>query len=202
MIWWIALGIVSLIAILPVGISGIYDESGPLVRLIIGPVRLLLYPTKPKENKEQIKDKQPRKTASQATINTEKEKKGGSISDFKPIIELVLEFLGALKRKLRVNFLQLKLVLAGDDPCDVAVNYGKAWAAVGNLMPHLERIFVIKKRDVEVACDFSSDKTLITARVDLTITVGRLIILAVNYGGRGLREFLKLMKKSKGGAIT
>lgn len=202
MIWWIALGIVSLIAILPVGISGIYDESGPLVRLIIGPVRLLLYPTKPKENKEQIKDKQPRKTVSQATTNTEKEKKGGSISDFKPIIELVLEFLGALKRKLRVNVLQLKLVLAGDDPCDLAVNYGKAWAAVGNLMPHLERIFVIKKRDVEVACDFSSDKTLITARVDLTITVGRLIILAVNYGGKCLREFLKLMKKSKGGAIT
>ena len=67
---------------------------------------------------------------------------------------------------------------------------------VGNLMPHLERIFVIKKRDVQVQCDFASDITLITARVDLTITVGRLLALAACYGFRGLREFMKLMKKS------
>ena len=95
--------------------------------------------------------------------------------------------------------LEVNLVLAGGDPCDLATNSGKAWAALGNLRPRLERLFVIKKRDLEVECDFTSDETLITARLDITITLGRLIALAVRYGIRALREFLKIMKLRKGG---
>ena len=99
-----------------------------------------------------------------------------------------------------MNRWELKLILAGGDPCDLAVNYGRAWAAVGNLMPQLERLFVIKKRDVEVECDFTASKILVIARLDLTITLGRLLGLAIVYGIRALREFLKLQKKRKGGA--
>lgn len=201
MIGWIAFGILALIAMIPVGISGIYDADGPLLCLIIGPIRLLLYPRKPKDKPKHTKSKKGKKrAAAQGTSQSMKKKKGGSVSEFKPIIELVLDFLGALRRKLRVDVLELKLVLAGDDPCDLAINYGKAWAALGNLMPQLERIFVIKKRDLEVECDFNSEKTLVTARLDFTIAVGRLLALAVCYGSRVLRDFLKLMKNSKGGA--
>ncbi len=71
---------------------------------------------------------------------------------------------------------------------------------MGNLMPQLERLFVIKKRDVEVECDFTASETLVIARLDLTITLGRLLGLAIVYGIRALREFLKLQKKRKGGA--
>ena len=109
--------------------------------------------------------------------------------------------LGAFRRKLRVNVLELKLILAGDDPCDLAVNYGKAWAALGNLLPRLERVFVIKKRDLEVECDFTANETLVTARLDLTITLGRLLALGVVYGIRALITFLKIKKKRKGGAV-
>ena len=42
--------------------------------------------------------------------------------------------------------MRLKVVLAGGDPCDLSLNYGRAWIALGNIMPHLERYFVIKKR--------------------------------------------------------
>lgn len=60
------------------------------------------------------------------------------------MVKVALNFLGDFRRKLRVNRLELKLILAGGDPCDLAVNYGRAWTAVGNLMPQLERLFVIK----------------------------------------------------------
>ena len=43
-------------------------------------------------------------------------------------------------------------------------------------------------------------ETLVIARLDLTITLGRLLGLAIVYGIRALREFLKLQKKRKGGA--
>ena len=127
-------------------------------------------------------------------------KKGGSITDFLPLVRIALDMLGAFRRRLRVNNLELKLVMAADDPCDLAVNYGRAWAAVGNLMPRLERVFVIKKRNIEVECDFETAKTLITARLDLTITLGRILATVVVYGVKALIEFLKIKNKRKGGA--
>ena len=50
-------------------------------------------------------------------------------------------------------------------------------------------------------CDFTSEKTLVFVRLELTITLGRLLGLAVVYGIRGLREYLKISKKRKGGAV-
>ena len=90
--------------------------------------------------------------------------------------------------------------MAANDPCDLAVNYGRAWAAVGNLLPQLEKWFVIKKRDIEVECDFETSQTLVIAHLDLTITLGRLLALVFVYAIRALKEFLNIKKKRKGGA--
>ena len=210
--WWIALGVVFLLGILPLGVSARYGGEGALLRVIAGPVRLTLFPRKKKEKKP----KPPPKTDKQPGSEEEslpkppqppkqeppadRKEKGGSLRDFLPLVKVALNFLGAFRRKLRVNRLELKLILAEGDPCDLAVNYGRAWAAVGNLMPRLERLFVIKKRDVEVECDFTASETLVIARLDLTVTLGRLLGLAIVYGIRALKEFLTLQKKRKGGA--
>ena len=200
--WLIAAGVLVFIAILPVGVSALYNEDGPLVNLLIGPVKILLFPGKKKESKEKKEKPKKAKKSEKETSGSKKKtkKKGGSIQDFLPLVDKVLDFLDAFRRKLRVDHLEMKLVLGGGDPCDMAVNYGKAWAALGNLMPLLNRAFVIKKRDLEVECDFLADTTVITARLDLTITVGRVLSLLVVQGIPALREFLKLMKKRKGGA--
>lgn len=50
---------------------------------------------------------------------------------------------------------------------------------------------------MEVECDFTASETLVIARLDLTITLGRLLGLAIVYGIRALREFLKLQKNEK-----
>ena len=128
-------------------------------------------------------------------------KKGGSLTDFLPLVKLGLELLGDFRRKLRITRLDFKVILAGNDPCDLAVNYGRAWAAIGNLLPRLEQYFVIRKRNIEVECDFVGSETLIEARVDLSITLGRTLLLAAVYGVRGLKEFLNL-KNRKGGALV
>lgn len=198
--WWIALGVLALIAILPVGIRALYDGDGPRAYLIAGPIRIPVFPTKKREKKEKPQKVRKQKAANSAPQKKENEKKGGSIQDFLPIVDAVLDFLSDFGRKLRVNYLQLKLILAGSDPYDLAVNYGRAWAILGNLIPLLENSFVIKKRDLEVECDFLADKTTITARLDLTITIGRILALLAVRGVPILREFLKLMKLRKGGA--
>ena len=216
--WLITLGILILLAILPLGVSVKYDSEGPLVKVIAGPVRIRVYP-RPKKQKKEKPEKEKKTTPEQAKKAAEeaslpkppqppkpaktekpKETKGGSLADFLPFVKLGIDFLGDFRRKLRLNDLELKLVLAASDPCDLAVNYGKTWAAVGNLMPALERWFVIKKRNVEVECDFTASQTLVTARLDISITLGRLLSLAAVYGIRGVKEFLNFKKKRKGGA--
>ena len=228
--WLIALGILTLLAVLPLGVSVKYDEDGAVVNLIAGPVKITLFPRKkknikPKKEKtsgkqqsndqpvneqpvqskpanQQPEQPEPAKQAQPSSQPDEKKatKKGGPITDFLPLVKIALDMLGAFRRRLRVNMLELKLVMAADDPCDLAVNYGRAWAAVGNLMPRLERVFAIKKRNIEVECDFETAKTLVTARLDLTITLGRILATAVVYGVKALIEFLKIKNKRKGGA--
>ena len=204
--WLIALGILVLLAITPVGVLAAYNSKGVLLRVIAGPVKITILPAKPKEKKP--KESAP-KTAQKTTkptksaAKTEKtQEKGGSVTDFLPLLQIVFDFLGEFRRKLRVNSLELKLIMAGGDPCNLAVNYGKAWAAVGNLMPQLERFLVIKKRDVQVECDFTGSQTLIIARLAITITIGRIISMAVRYGIRALRAYLKIVNKRKGGNET
>ena len=142
--WLIALGIVVVLAIIPLGASVIYDQNGPLVRIIAGPLKIQVFPMKkkakqdkPKKEKKQAKEK-PSNKEKKAKDNQEKKKKqpkdpdekGGSILDFWPFVELALNFLGDFRRKLRVGHLKLHMTMAADDPADLAINYGRANAAM------------------------------------------------------------------------
>ena len=204
--WLIAIAVLTLLAVLPLGVSAVYDAAGLLVRVIAGPVWVTLIPAKKKGKKPKKKEKKQEKemtaSASASAKAAPKEpQKGGSLKAFLPLIQIALDMMDAFRRKLRVNRLEAKIVLAGDDPADLAINYGRAWTALGNLWPRLEEFLVIQKRSVEVQCDFTADQTLITARVDVTITLGRLLALSVVYGIRAIKEFLRIRKQNKGGAI-
>ena len=156
-------------------------------------------PDQPLEEKYPNLDKKPGRIPRKLP-EPEKPEEGGSWKDFLSLVPIVLDFLGDFRRKLRVNRLELLLVMASGDPCDLAVNYGKAWAALGTVMAQLERILVIRKREVKVECDFLASETKVTARVDLTITLGRLLAAVCKFAFRSLAEYLKIMKKRKGGA--
>lgn len=199
--WLIALGILVLLALLPLGASVSYDSDGPVVKILAGPVKLQVVPAKKKKPKKKKEPKKEKKAESKGTAKKEK-KKGGSITDFLPLVKLVFQLLGDFRRKLRVNRLEMNLVMGGGDPYNLAMNYGKAWAALGSLWPLLEEYFVIKKRDVEIQCDFEASETLITARLDLTITLGSLIALVFVYGFKAAKELINIMNKRKGGAAT
>ena len=203
--WLIFLAILIGLGCLPLGVRLRYDEDGPLAAVLLGRLPIVLYPVpgwlkkltsrekkdgekKPKKEKPK-KEKPPKDTVGEAP-------QGGSWKKFLPLVRLGLHFLGDFRRKLRVNRLVLRLTLAGDDPCDLAVNYGRAWAAGGNLLAALKRAFVIQKRDVEVQCDFLGEETKVVFAMDLTITLGRILGLLVKYGIRAVAILLK-MKNQK-----
>ena len=220
--WIITLVILAVLAILPLGVSVKYDAEGPLVKVIAGPVRITLFPRqkKPEKEKKQKRKKktepvgtEPAAAAEPAPVPERKEpapktsaakepkkKSGGPITDFLPLLKVALDLLNDFRRKLRVDRLEVKLVMAGGDPCDMALNYGKTWAAIGNLLPRLEKVLVIKKRDIDVECDFAASEMTIYARLDLTITLGRILAIVVVHGVRAVVELLKIKNKRKGGA--
>jgi len=200
--WLIALAVLVLLAILPLGASVLYDTDGPRVRSVAGPLKLQVFPLKkkPKKNKPKKekapKEKKPAKDKPAAPKNPS----GGSWTDFLPLVRVGLDLLNELRCKLRVDHLKLHLTMAADDPCDLAVNYGRMNASLAALITQLERFLVIKKRDVHIDCDFTASQTLILARLDLTITLGRILSIAVRYGVRALTTFLKIKKQREGGA--
>lgn len=199
--WLITIAVFAALAVIPLGVSVAYDAAGLLVRVIAGPVRVTLIPAKKRAKKEkQTREKKPKKASAPAKVASTEAQKGGSLKEFIPLVQIALDMMDAFRRKLRVNRLEAKIVLAGDDPADLAINYGRAWTALGNLWPRLESFLVIRKRSVEVQCDFAADQTLITARLDVTITLGRVLAISVLYGIRAIKEFLRIRKQNKGGA--
>lgn len=209
--WGIFFACLVVLALLPLGIRGTYDQTGFTVRVIAGPVKVTLFPRKNRKRKPKTADSSEKTTEETTKASSEKKRpktekdepgmqSGGSLERFVPWIRLGLDFLGALRRKIRLDNLYLHVVLAGDDPCDLAVNYGRAWAAVGDLLPKLERIFVIRKRDIQVGCDFAAEKITVAARGDMTMTLGRTLCLGTIYGIRALKIFLTM--KREGGAAA
>ena len=201
--WLIFLAILIGLGCLPLGVGLRYDEDGPLAAVLLGRLPIVLYPVpgwlkkltsrEKKTGENKPKEEKPKKEKPQKAAENPQ---GGSWKKFLPLVQLGLHFLGDFRRKLRVNRLVLRLTLAGDDPCDLAVNYGRAWAAVGNLLAALKRAFVIQKRDVEVQCDFLGEETKVVFAMDLTITLGRVLGLLVKYGIRAVKILLK-MKNQK-----
>lgn len=194
--WLIALAVIVLLAILPLGVSARYDAAGVDMKILLGPLRLSLHPGKEKPKKEKP---EPKKKTGKANGKTKAA--GGSWTDFLPLVDIALDLLSAFRHKLRVRFLQLHLIMAADDPCDLGINYGRAWAAIGNLLPRLEEFLIIKKKDIHVACDFEAEQTTVLAALDITITLGNLLALAAVYGWKAVREWNKIQKIRKGGAV-
>ena len=78
-------------------------------------------------------------------------------------------------------------------PAKAAMGYGRAWAAIGAITPSLERLFVIKKRDIRPALDYTISNTQVDAHLVTTITIGRSLALALRAGIR----FLKILNERK-----
>lgn len=192
--WMIVCFVLLFLAMMPLGVMVCYEKQ-PVVKVIVGAIRLTVYPL-PSWMRRKGKPKAHKPPQQSKAVSVEENKKpvSAGLSDYIPFLQLGIDFLNTFRKKLRIQQLNVRVIMSGDDPCDLAVSYGRAWAAAGNLISALERVFVIKKRAIEVECDFTATKTVFNMKAELTITLGRILMLAVIYGIRVIRAYLSMKK--------
>ena len=179
--WWMTLlaifVVLVLIGCIPVGVDARYSAEGVFLSAKIGPFLLQLLPQKPKKKKKQPKQQ---KKAEKAPAKAEPQEKkpnpllSGGVDGLIQLLNLAFDTLGNLRRKLRVNELTL-------------------YVHIGAITPSLERLFVIKKRDIRPALDYTISNTQVDAHLVTTITIGRSLALALRAGIR----FLKILNERK-----
>ena len=136
----IILLVLGLISLIRIGGRVSYGESGVFVFLLLGPVKLQLFPAakEPEGNWKPREKKAKKKKAPVAEKHKKEPKEGqpGTLSRLMKLLPVVGQACGALKRKIRIDDLDLKLIWGGSDPAAIALGYGQANAGETPLVPN------------------------------------------------------------------
>ena len=139
-------------------------------------------PEKPKPKKKA--EKKPR-----AKIN--REQILYSLETLPPILGRALKRTG---RRLRLTPLKVHLLVAGPDPADTALLYGRLEAALGAALPALHRLVRIKDQDVRLFLDFQREQMDLIADVGLSLRPWDLVSVGLRAGGSLLKWYLRFRK--------
>ena len=188
---WVVLGAIAaalvLLALVRVGGTVEYSRSGVLVRLRAGPLRIRVYPPRPKKADGQEKPKRVKKKPKPEEEQPEP-KPGGQLGPLKAILPLVADAAGQLRRKVRVDRLLLDVTAAASDPAAAALAFGGVNAAIGMIWPLLENNFNIGDRRIRTRVDFNLTELEIYLYGSFSLRLGQAAALALRLGIR----FLKL----------
>ena len=188
---WIVLGAIAaalvLLSLVRVGGTVEYSRSGVLIRLRAGPLRIRVYPPRPKKADGQEKPKRVKKKPKPEEEQPEP-KPGGQLGPLKAILPVVADAAGQLRRKVRVDRLLLDVTAAASDPAAAALAFGGVNAAIGMIWPLLENNFNIGDRRIRTRVDFNLTEPEIYLYGSFSLRLGQAAALALRLGIR----FLKL----------
>ncbi len=190
----IVLAVLWLISLIRVGGRVRYGEAGLFASVLAGPFKLQVFPMK---GKKRDKPKQAGKAKKEKPPIAEKHKKEpkegqpGTLSRLMKLLPIVGQACGSLKRKIRIDDLELELIWGGTDPAAAALSYGRANAALGMLWPILDNNFKVKRHSFQIGLDYGIAEPVVEVRAAVTLTVGQLVTLGVHYGVKALVTWIK-----------
>lgn len=193
----IILFILWLISLIRIGGRVSYGQEGLFVFLLLGPVKLRLFPAgeesggewKPKPKKEKRKKNKP--AVAEQHQKEPKAGRPGTLSRLMKLLPVVGQACGALKRKIRIDDLDLELIWGGSDPAAVALGYGQANAVLGMIWPIFDHNFKVKRHSFQIGLDYDRIAPAVEARAAVTLTVGQIFALGTHYGVKALITWVK-----------
>ena len=216
-----------LVLLLPARVRVMLRQEKFFLWVGLGPFRLRLLPWKEKKPKKQKKSEKPEEAEPQnrepppspppqaerpgeaarpaPQIRKEKESTpvfGGmeklDIPYIMDLIHLGLSAMGQFRRALRVDRFLLDCAIAMGDAAKTAMAYGAAAAGVGMFLPLLEENLRVRKKDIQVICDFEGTESQIFLEVQVSALVFQLLIIGIKV----LRGFLRLRKQHDQEAVS
>ncbi len=193
---WIILGVIlallAAVLLTPAAVRLSYEQGELAVRVSWGPVHRTLLPApegaKPKRTKKDLKTEKKNKTAANTAEKGRRkltrEQLLYSLETLPPILGRALRRTG---RRIRIRPLKLHLLVAGADPADTAVLYGRVQAAQAALLPALHRLVRIREQDIQLFLDFQMEELDCIADVGVSIRLGDALAVALRSGGELLR---------------
>ena len=201
----ILLLLILLIFFVPYGVDAAYEEGVLTVRVKAGPLRFTLLPKKPLTEKQLARRQkkkgkaEAKKKAAEARKTGEKKKPSGktpkgtdetiTVKEKRPfdldfILALVKMGIHAIRRFFRsfsIDYLKVHYTVAGGDPYNVAMQYGRLCAAVEELPALCGSAIRIKRRDIAIGSDFVETKPAVNARIVLSLQLYKIVHLAVAF---------------------
>ena len=185
--WWVilllALLALYLIGRLRLGARVKYDAAGLAVTVLAGPARIRIWPARERAEKT---SNQPKRTKKK---KPSPERPGGGPGTLERVLNLlpvVGEAAGALRRKILIHHLDLKVVWGASSAAAAAIGYGRAYAALGMIWPIFEHNFRVKRHQFQVDVDYEAHRPEAAVDLKLTMTLGQALAFALRYGGKAL----------------
>ena len=192
----IVLVVLVLVSLIRLGGRAKYGSEGFFAYILIGPMKIQLFPLKSKKKTDQAKPKKEKRAKHISDEKQSEEEKPGTVGRVLQLLPVIAETAGALKRKIRIDHLVLTVVWGAEDAAAAALGYGKANALLGMIWPLLDNNFKVKKCDWNVDVDYGRTAPEFTADAAITITVGQLLSFAVHYGIKLLINWTRSGKRS------
>lgn len=197
---WIVLGAVLifllLLSMIRFGGQVRYDPDGLSLRLILGPVRIRLLPAKSEKSKKRVRPRRTRKREKPSPV--EDDRRHGTVGQVLELLPVLAEAAGALKRKIRIDRLDLNVIWGAENAASAALGYGRANALLGMIWPLLDNNFKVKNCQWNVDVDYDKSKPELTADAAITASIGQLLCLAVRYGVKLLRKSSRSKERPAG----
>lgn len=198
----IFLAVVVLICLIPLGCRVLISE-GTVLRVFIGPFHMQILPKKdgkkPKKEKKP-KQKKPKKPKKPKQPGEEKPKLKFKLSDlsyFMPMIRNALRAVGSLRRSVVLQKMKIHITYGAKDAAARGTNYGRAWAAIGMLIPPLESAFRIRKRDLQALFDPDAEGFSLEMDLQARLLLGQILWIGLYYGGSILIQLLRFLRAKK-----
>ena len=226
MVWRILLIILALVILLiffvPYGVDAGYEEGVLSLRIKAGPFRFTLYPKKPPTEKQRAKQRRKKeKTGAKKKTGSEKQKKPAEEKpagvdetitvrekirwDIETVTALLRMALHALRRFCRsfsIDFLKIHYTVAGADPCNTALRYGRLCAAAAALPELCGGAVRVRRRDIALGCDFTESWPDISIRIVMSLQLFRIVHMAAAFLAEYLVWKLKTRREKKAAALS
>lgn len=200
--WYILGGIVLLLLAIWLLRVSVEIAFGQELRVTakIGPKKLTLLPKPEKRERAPKKKKKKAPAAEKKTEDKGKKKFPFTFEDIRSAAPVVFEALQKalrkIRRRMRVDPLDISITFAGDDPAKVAEMYGWANTAMWTMMPPLEQLIHIPDPHIHLGVDYNSFRITAEGRVGVRFRVGDLIVIALTLAVPVLKWYMNRRKKA------